>query len=93
LEILERSSKKKGFLANTFICELDGNISMAKKKKKIKGRKRIFQRDQVFKKRAKIDLMVSKTAIVRAFPDPNEREAYIQALCHGLDTEPIVENK
>ena len=61
------------------------------KKRKIIGRNRKFNRDAAFNRKAKIELMVADMKIREAFPDPEARAAYIEALIHGLETEPIQE--
>jgi len=64
---------------------------MSKKRgPKFKSR-RPFQRDEVFKKKVKVELFLTGGMIARAFPDRTEREAYIAALIHGLETEPCME--
>jgi len=66
---------------------------MSKKRgPKFKSR-RPFQRDVVFKKKAKLELFLVGSKIVNAFPDRNERDAYIAALIKGLETEPNMEIK
>jgi hypothetical protein len=45
----------------------------------------------VFKKKAKVELFLAGAKIVEAFPDRDERDAYITALLEGLETEPCME--
>ena len=63
------------------------------KKRKIIGRNRTLNREVFFHKRNQVNLTVADMQIREAFPNVEERLAYIKALIHGLDTEPIQENQ
>ena len=63
------------------------------KKSKIIGRNRILNTEVLFNKRTRINLAIADMKIREAFPDAEARAAYIKALMHGLDTEPIQEIK
>jgi hypothetical protein len=62
------------------------------KKKKIKPRRK-FDRGKWFNKKETMDLFVKDRLIRDVFPDPEERQEYIQALIDGLNNEPILELK
>ena len=59
---------------------------MSKKKLKIKKRRSISS-DQLFKKKVDSKLLWMDYSIRQAFPDPVERQKYIEALIVGLEDE------
>jgi len=64
---------------------------MAKKKLKIKKRRSISS-DQLFKRKVDEQLMMMDWSIRQAFPDPVERQEYIEVLIKGLEEEEACEN-
>ena len=64
---------------------------MSKKKLKFKKRRHL-NTDQLFKKKVDQQLMMMDWSIRKAFPDPVERQEYIQDLIKGLEEEEICEN-
>ena len=62
---------------------------MSRKKLKIKKRRHLQPLDtnQLFKKREALSLFRMDYTIRQAFPDPGERQRYIQALIKGLEGE------
>ena len=67
---------------------------MRKNKKKLKFKKRrSISSDQLFKRKVDEQLMMMDWSIRKAFPDPVERQKYIQALIEGLETEKTCEVK
>ena len=62
------------------------------KKRKIIGRNRKLNIDELFHQNNRLDQTLADRKIREAFPDPKKRATYIKALLHGLITEPIQEN-
>jgi len=56
-----------------------------KTKKKIKGRKRPFNRDAFYNKRPLSELVRMKFAIERAFPNIDDRNRYVDSLIKGME--------
>lgn len=65
---------------------------MSKKNKKIIGRNRSLNLEEIFKHRDNFLKANLWQSICQAFSDPEDRKVYIEKLLHGLDTEPIMEN-
>lgn len=65
---------------------------MGKNKKKLKFKKarRVLDRGLLFPKKEIRDVWIKDHFLRIAFPDLEERQAYITALIGGLDTEPII---
>jgi len=63
---------------------------MSKKKLKFKKRRSVSSED-LFKKKADTKLLWMDWSIRQAFPDPVEREKYIQSLVKGLEEEETCE--
>jgi len=59
---------------------------MGKKNLKLRKRRHISS-DQLFKKKADLQLMWMDWSIRKAFPDPVKRQEYITALIKGLEEE------
>ena len=59
---------------------------MSKKKLKFKKRRRL-SRDELFPKRAERELDLLDYLITKSFPNPKEKEKYINDLIEGLEKE------
>ncbi|MHA1409704.1 MAG: hypothetical protein ACTSQY_05275 [Candidatus Odinarchaeia archaeon] len=63
-----------------------------KKKLKLRKSRRAFDRGACFPKKEIREVMVKDFFLRQAFPNFDERQAYIQALIKGLEEEPVILN-
>jgi len=65
-------------------------VNRNKKKLKFKKARRTLDRGTFFPKKEAREVMAKDYFLRRAFPDCEERQAYITALIRGLEEEPII---